>query len=676
MYQNYQQPQQQIAPIFNPGSVNVGINNLPQIPQLQLKWQEMQQFVALIAVFVANLAARHALNNPARTIVFNKIFENNLANQYFYMAILTTADLVGMGFVKNQINTSNLNQAIEQNAENVLAALTAMTIVNDPMISSSTNYETMNVAKNSLALFQRQVDEIKYFGTQYQQPVQSQWGAPNQGGYQNNNYPGGNFGGIQQPDVYTNRNFGATPPQSNFQSYPTAERSFPSTPPMQGVVGQWTSSPPVDKPQFIKMSDESPVENTEPVVQKEKPLVWAPSDLQPHRLAFDPLLKRSKLITRVLDGKVIVVEQLEDLTEEEMQENWEKHKLELSPPLAEIRKHVEVDMYRIPTVQDVKSSPIEPTHRSQVIDNIKGLNRAELNDDFLVRAGISRKPFEDKEDGKLVWKEASFVSDALLSVKIHHTQMKDSKTTMRRERFVVPKVFVCKHDVKRVIEAAFKEKNFLITAMKLKEFLLKEGTTIEQKEMISELDRYLAALINIFICDYLSITNIWIDSFIGDVPTLFEGYIEKECGFLVFEKFKENQYRIYNSYLKICENEELINIVASQYGRISEEQYDEENGDICFLIFEQYYTVTSVRLTSDEIKLDSTVTPTSKIIDGLYPAMIEYCRNLFEDQETFNENWAGHLLITSNNKLYNFMESPIMRKAYLAKEFNLIHLLP
>lgn len=677
MYPNYQQPQQQIVPIFNPASVNVGMNNIPQIPQLQLKWQDTQQFVQMIAVCLANIAARQALNNPARTLVFNRIFENNLLNTYFFGTIVAVADFIGFGILRQQINQGNIQAAIEQNCENVLAAFTAMCIVNEPMLANTATHETINNAKNSLMMFQRQVDEVKYFN---QQSQQQQWGQP-QPQHQNYGYGQNNFGMNIGGDGFNNRSFGGTPtPNQNqpFNQFPMTgqtDRSFPTANNNQAFTGQWSSSPMANTPAFIKM----PPEEVDVAVNApdQVELVWKPSILQAHRYAFDPLRQGVRLIQRNLDGELIVVEELYDLTQEEIEMEWNKHKLQESPALAAVREHIEVDLYRNPTIEEVRDAKIEPTHSHQVIENIQGLTGAELSDDFLIKVGINKPAYEDRdENGQLLWKEASFVSDAMLGVKIHHAQMKDSKTMMRRERFIIPKVFVCKHEVRRVIAGAFKEKNFLVTAMKLKEFINEPNTIIEQKETIAELDRYLAALINIFICDYLSISNIWIDSFIGDVPVLFDGYIEKECGPLVFQKFKENQHRIYNSYLKICETDELINSVISQYGSIDPEQYDEENGDICFLVLEQNYTVTSVRLTSDEIKLDSSVSLTSKIIDGLYPAMVEYCRNLFETPETINEDWAGHLLITSNGKTYNFMESPIIRKTYLAKEFNLIHLMP
>lgn len=690
MYPNFQQQQpQQIAPIFDPRSINVSPQNLPHIPQLQVKWQDTLQFVQMIAVYVANISARHAVNNPARTFVFNKIFENNLSNVYFFGIIVTIADFIGLSIVKQQVNQSNLTAAIESNTENVLAAFTAMAILNEAFLANNASPDTMNNAKNSLMMFQRQVDEIRYFGTQQQQYQNPNQGYNNQLPYNSgtDGFTNRSFGGsAQQPGNFINnpgqgsfnnigvgRTFGPVGGGNNYPAFATPQQ------PQQGVMGQWDSSavptPAFDnRPTFVKMPDEQV--QTELVQKEDEKLVWQPSILQPHQLAYDPLVKRIKLIKRVLDGEVIVVEQLEDLTEEEMEMEWNKHRLEMSPTNEAIRTQVEVDMYKIPTVEEVKGSQIENEHRVQVVDNLEGRNRAELNDDFLMRAGISRVAHEDKDvNGNIVWREASFVNDAILGVKIHHSQMKDSKTTMRRERFIVPKVFVCKHDIKRIAELAFKEQNFLITAMRLKEFIGRDTVTLEQKQSIAELDRYLASLVNIFICDYLSITSLWIDSFIGDIPSLFEGYIEKKYGPLVFEKFKENQHRIYDTYLTICNEEEIINSAVEHYSTVGDDQYDSESAEVSYLVFEQNYTVTSVRLTSDETRLDATTSPTSKIIDGLYPAMVEYCRNLFEDKENSSTHWAGHLLITSNGKVYNFMESPILKKTYLAKEFNLIHLM-
>jgi hypothetical protein len=694
MYTNFQQPQQQqIAPIFDPRSINVSPQNLPHIPQLQVKWQDTLQFVQMIAVYVANISARHALNNPARTYVFNKIFENNLSNVYFFGIIVTIADFVGLGIVKQQVNQGNLTAAIESNTENVLAVFTAMAILNEHFLTSNATPETINNAKNSLMMFQRQVDEIRYLNIQQPQQYQNH----GYGGQQPYN-PGNNFG---NNDGFTNRSFGGSNQQpGNFINNPgqnsftgaggSVDRTFVTNSgnsgnnapafvnPQNGVTSQWDStsmpSPAFDnRPTFVKMPEEQV--QTELIQKEADKLVWKPSILQPHQIAYDPLIKRVKLIKRVLDGEEIIVEQLENLTEEEMEMEWNKHKLEMSPTIGAVRTQVEVDMYKIPSVEEVKGSHIENEHRVQVVDNLEGRNRAELNDDFLVRAGVSKKPFEDKDDGNIIWREASFVNDAILGVKIHHAQMKDAKSLMRRERFVVPKVFVCKHDIKRIAENAFKEQNFLVTAVRLKEFINRETVTLEQKQSIAELDRYLASLVNIFICDYLSITSLWIDSFIGDIPPLFDGYIEEQYGPLVFEKFKENQHRIYKSYLSICNDDEIINNAVENYGIVGNDQYDVESGEVSYLVFEQNYTVTSVRLTSDETRLDATTSPTSKIIDGLYPAMVEYCRILFEDKENSNTDWAGHLMVTSNGKVYNFMESPILKKTYLAKEFNTIHLM-
>lgn len=667
---NFQNQQQGIAPSVNPASVNIGFQDLPAIPNLPLKWPQTTQFIQAIAVTLCNMAARQALTNSARTLVFNKIVENRLSNQFFFGLIVTAADLVGLGMAKQQVNQNNVQSVIQSTCDDVLTAYTANTILSEQFIAQYAGPDVINNARNTLQAFKRLTDEISYF---FQNQQQNHF-QPS--GFQSNQFGNSNF---QQPmgsgmptTNFNNRTFGA-PQQDNSVSF--FQQNNPSTFP--GVMGQvdlgvsrfpTTPSPaPTTEAVFVKVPENVPGPDNE----QPKKLKWKPSVLQQHQIAFDPLVYKVVLITRVLDGEEIVVEKLVELTEKEKQMEWDKHRLQTNPVQQEITRHVEIDMYRIPTVEEMKSAPIEAEHRIEVTDAIQGgNNRIEMDDGFLVKAGVAASVCEDKEGENLVWKESFTVSDAIMTTKFHHTQMKNSRSKMRRERFMVPKVFVCKHEIRRIAEVAFKDKNFLITAMKLKEILAKDNTTIEQKEFIYELDRYMAQLINMFICDYLSITDMMIDSLIGDVPTIFDGYIELKYGKFVFDKFKENQHRIYDNFLKIIDEEDEIAVVAEQYGKIPEEFYDDENGDVCLLVLEQNYSVTSVRLSSDETRLDRTTSVTSKVIDGLYPAMVQYCRNLFENKECENNNWAGHLLITTNGKIYNFMESPFNRKTYLAKEFD------
>lgn len=247
---------------------------------------------------------------------------------------------------------------------------------------------------------------------------------------------------------------------------------------------------------------------------------------------------------------------------------------------------------------------------------------------------------------------------------------------MRRERFVIPKVFVCKGDVEAIVDAAFSEKKYEHTVVVLKKALESKDITVEQKNFINELDKYLAYLINQFLKDSLSITNMWIDSFIDDVPVLFGGYLEKKYGPLIVEKLRESQEDIYKAFLTVSKDDEFTQQVVDHYGAIADISETDEDNPFQLVIFEQNYTVSSIRATSSDLRLDKEFKETAKSIDGILPALTTYCNELFKSSENVTMNWAGHLLLTSDGKVFNFFESPIMNDLYLVKELDTRTLMP
>lgn len=507
-----------------------------------------------------------------------------------------------------------------------------------------------------------------------------------------------------RPIVFNNGVPEQQQPQQQFQQNQFQQ---PTNNTNQPILQEWSSTPTlntepdlaVQTPIFRapEIHNGFPEDNTDsntlmnPVLEYVKPgfdvrvigtdsdekLVWKPSDLQPFPVAWDCLSEKIVLKKVAYQGKVFVVQQIANLTEEEMDQMRHAVGPQTLRDKAVVRSHNE-EFLRNESLEEgqvVRTGPkveymsdcvqVTETFFPNTQDEVEAVlnigtgtqvDKRPPNKMFpsaLKRAGITKPALENKdEEGNVKWSDVGFLADAIFSTKVAH--LKNINSTMRtyRERFIVPKIFVSSKPLDALFNEWTEQKSYSFLAEKLRKTLNGEKlATTEAVEFAASLDAYLTSGINDFLSQNLHLTT-KIESFCEDIDTItINGYIKEHYGEFMHECIMDFEKEFFNKFLTKIDDEVMIENINE---RILDG--DDSISNVHYLAFECAYTITSVRAHSSEFKLfnnsgyDSGNQKT--MISSKNSDLFEFCKIHFEEEDIKKYTWMKHLVVTSDSKVY------------------------
>lgn len=535
-----------------------------------------------------------------------------------------------------------------------------------------------------------------------------------------------------RPIVFNNGVPEQSYPQQQFQQ-PQQYNQFPEpvNQTQPGILQEWSSSPtPQSEPDLAvqaplfrmpEVQHGLPEDNTNssqlmnPVLEYAQPghdihvintdigekLIWKPSDLQPFPVAWDCLSEKIVLKKVSYKGKVFVVQQLTDLTEEEMDEMRHAIGPQSLRDKAMVRAHSE-QFLRNESLEEgsvVRTGPkveyledcvrVSETYYPNTQDEVEAVlgigagtqidqqNVMKMFPSQLKRAGITKPVIENKdEEGNVKWSDVGFLSDAIFSTKISHLKNTNSATRIYRERFVVPKIFVSSKPLDDLFAEWTEKKTYTFLAEKLRTTLNGEKlATTEAIEFAAGLDLYLTSGINEFLSQNLHLTT-KIESFCEDIDTItIDGYLKEKYGDFIHEGIMNFEKEFFEKYLSKIDDPTMIENIDE---RINEE--DSSDQKVHYIALECAYTITSVRAHSTEFKLPKQFADDiglqKMMISPKNTDLFEFCNNLFEDTDIKQYNWMKHLIVTSDSKVYVVDSSDHGTIMYAIQELAPIWLMP
>jgi hypothetical protein len=663
--QNYQIPFNQF--LINPGQFNFSQNNAPMV-NIGAYVPETQPLIPILSATCANEVCAESGKNTARVYVFNKLSMNGFNNDAFAQMVSSAYDIVNLEFMKARMSgNSNLNiQGIVGFASKTAVSIySAYEALNNQQLLNSLDHNSVNDCRNILGTASALTNEINnmknsLFSRQQMQPS-GYFNSPTQNQHGNVS-PRSGYGVVEQP----------VSAGSSFRDY--GSPGLKQFEPVQTNIYQQTTNNAQHDPSvrtYGRADNFQPVQqqNTQQVpsfIQKheQKELSWSPSPLQRHKFLIDPLFQKIKLVEVQYENTTYVVQEIVDLTEEEM--DRAKHTLGFSSADFAAQSLIKENIFSNDIPEDFPDQV-----RTEMAMAGQGHDSKVKIYHYHKVAGLDQPAIEDSQQ----WSDVGFLADAIHATKASHISTDEYQNRILRDRFVVPKVFVTNYDVGGLFTEAIKDKSFKNFCAIFKAVLDNaEKRNKDLVDFIRELDVYLTVQMNDFISDIMSLPTVWIDSFFDDVPTLSNGYFKEKYGVALQDIFDRNEETFFNTYLKELVSQEERNRIIE---RISAEDVSSDvfNKGPYYVILELNYTITSARLFSKDLRIE-TNGKDAFLIGSSFPILQTYCENLFNNPENKKYNWAGHLFVTSDGKVYNFMKSPYAQNSYLVNKFNLANLLP
>lgn len=438
------------------------------------------------------------------------------------------------------------------------------------------------------------------------------------------------------------------------------------------------------------------------VIETNEELQWWPSELQPFPIYWESLKEKIILKKVSYKGKIFVVQQKTNLTEEEMDEM--RHaigpKTIMDKAVLDQQRERLIEVVGLEEGRTARTGPkvevidgattithsANPTTQDELEGFMESKGQVMPKDptmsafpSVLKLAGLDKDPTQSLDaDGDPAWFDAGFLADSIYSTKVRHLTMANSHKRIRREYHIVPKVFVSRKPLVDIYSEWTEKKEFSFLADKLRKTVTGDKlATTDYVEFAAEFDRYLTSIINEFMPSTLHVATT-IDSFCEDIDTLMSGYLREKYGPFIHDALVGYQQEFYDRYLTRIEDEEMLKTITEMHVKVDDVDMNIDTRDTHVLVLENNYSISSVRVHSSELKLvdtkSSDTTPTP--IGDDRPELKAFCEKLFESKIIGEFSWAKHLLITSDGQVYSVEKPSVGYIKYMIRKLNPMWLMP
>lgn len=649
---------------------------LPAVPQCQ--WmQQLPEVVVRAAVVVANIATQSAGQNAARMFYYNCLSENGWRSNYFNEVV----DLaVGMSVVMATQNVvQHPMQAIDRCAGDAVTLLLSKYILEfrelgslcsqEQVAGAGQNMGSLNDQYMRIAQLRQAPAQQAYPQGAYPQGYPQAGAYPNSGAYSsaipvpggrpaypapqgNLAYGGYPSGGAYQGSSNVSLGSGSGQPDDRY-----AQRGAPNdrfaqsaavTRPVPGPVEPSLSQAAYYTPRGTNTTTApqsagpvSPAQTSTEYSVKN----WRPSPKQYYRAAYS-LDEYEATYTKFGD---IIIENLNPIGEEEMDRR--AHTLVLGSTPVVARQEV------------ITRLTSESAEMKKAIDD--------------VRMGASEET--ELKVAEYVWPKillSSWLEDLIFSGKQHQrdVQKEQAENSVFRCFAVLTKPYATPLDFNELI---FKEagvtkfktflevKELIIDINRKARVLAQEEGSISQSLIAFgvELNRRMTKMLNAFLKYNLSLESVELDDFIEDIADLRD-YLKKSFSSAYAEALDRYEYdtvpELFKTQLQGFETEQRMNLVE-----IGKDGEVDGADNVTFL--SAAYSLTYLDALSSELNLN--VGKEGLLIkESISPVLFNAAKSLFCKKEWLGIIPTEHLLITSDNVIYQ------LRKGYMGHESYLISL--
>lgn len=654
MYNQSPVPNEITQLLFQP--VQFRIDQPPIIPMVQLSNPNLQNFLPAISSILLNEISSKASTNPLRTLHFNLCFNNNFNNNYFTIAFGLAVDLLDF----------NLSQGVQSPVEQLLqdacqkAALFSCTaLLPSPgynrILSQVLQPNTVHDANNVLVALSNYENSIQRMKASRGMPQPMQ--QPNQfTQYPQNNFP------VQQQSFGTYPNTGV---QQNFQTQGSVFTSGTLAAPAGtiSVGSRYAEYQPKfeQKPQFdttqqmakpyndlqvsVRSVPVQPVVENKPAqvneIEYDEVAVWVYSDENPYPPAINP--NKEKLVSRTYqkyDGANGFKTVTETFVIPRSKEDMDRSQHTITSIAQAFTSH-------IPQGSATREEAIEKALKSKIPSNLAVVEKT----DDLTEVVVG-------ED----WIAKTFVEDAIQTTRILQCNQDPEDCQTYRSYNIVMPTFISRKPQTQILKHLSKSTNLSQLAERMRGFLTSEHST-ETHTFIFDLDRFickeLVKFLNGKLCVNLKSMSCFIDDH-GDLPM----FISNSTSAGALEVFQKNEFAFISSILRPVTCAEL------EEGLINEDM-----PNVHFTATENYYSITCIAILAEELNIElhqPEYGNSSLIRQSSNPALFMFAKNLFEEAKGRDQNFAHHLVVTSDQKYFEIHKAILgYEENYLISKFTI-----
>lgn len=595
---------------------------------------------------------------------YNVVSQNNWCNQHFKDTIEITLKYLVVTDITNP-TARNYGNFLQSTCDGGIRLAIAFVIQQYPNEnnamsqfhnSNTTNLQTLNGVMNDYAAIMNGGMNQQPQYQQYQYPPNS---IPVQGGFIPNSQPyynnGPQFTQHQQYQYPQNAPSLAGPPQQNpsmgrYNNSPPTNQvmsRFGSLDIGQNDLQQYEPTPVTNQSRYYPNNQNNnvsqqyvdpvpePAEVEEILTEKD----WKSTPSQPYKT----LCRRNqKAIYKRIDG--VVTEIIVEKPEMERDKHAGKIKVcgKVFDPPNRDKFRRDVEEYCKITAEDIaerfankpKKDILETVKESVAEENLQ----VPFLDAAITYGQIEQQAREDIEGTNVF--------------KMYATIVKPVVTNSVEDNETIGKINKC-NNIPEVVKVLRDETTKTVV----------EDDNLTNTLFCKEIDKNLANVINAFVLHSLSI-NTKIDSFVEDIYELLD-YLKTDHGNLyagAMDRFKSQLFSK-GPFMDIPKDE-LDSIRGSLFNGI-----ESEDTDTTISFIPSQYSITYVSSCSDE--LDMLINKDSKLISELgLPVLYGLAKSSFEHAKGMPTSVLRHLLVTRDNRVFEFHKGYLQDDSFLIREFS------
>lgn len=612
----------------------------PILPSVSYLPQAFTQYYPFIVSACIDSIQGPCQLNPLRVFMYNQMSSNQYVNQQFTAFVEGTIKL--LEFKVRQQSNIDPQQAILSAAKDYSEMIAAYNTVDYPGLLGVIDYQIaqgVQIILNNYRSISQQIQSVVSQSSGFQQPMQQNYG-------------------MQQPVMSMNRSTSGISPisvggGSIFNNTGAPAMQMPAAP-LQKSVSRYDrfldTTPVAAKAAPVVVSQ--PLRLNEPVapamktvMQIDSPVPWKPSAAAPFDIAYDPNTKELCYEIRP-DGSIIP-------------------KLKKKEVIAmDINSHLIVPKYA--NVYPVAMPSLDVGVRSFQMD--ESLAADKLGEDTTMPTDLDAQYIN-----KYTYTDVSLNNHwATNQGRLLLMQKKEKRVGLFRTKLSYLEPLVTLIDPLELLVHLTRETTFegMIKILRLVENEVNsKESKLADSRILTFIDRRITRRINDYIKKELAVIAS-MDSFILDGLEII-GFIRDNYGINYAEALTEKQATLLLESLTIVEKH--TELQSTQVDNLfSEKEKDKFISSLCFTYFYQNYTMTSIDINANELRLEI---PNSKVSVGVFANETPMLRKIMEATFTYAravpDLFTKHLVQTADGVVLEITKAAINPDFYLVCPENL-----
>lgn len=643
----------------------------PTLPNVGVP-QNLQYIYPVICSMVANEVSSHATKNNARTFQFNQVSANGFNNNEYATIVSSVVDMLLLYLLEQRVQS--VEQIVGQCVGNAVTYHCCIQVANYPDLANLLDHRAMseinqrlqeaNILRNQILNMKNRMNNgsnippnTPFVNNNYQPAPNSPF-AQNNGGFINqpqqqtiNNYP----------SPFNGRSVNMPQNQQQSQQYVNNQDQPQTESKWSYLNRQQRVEQPVNQP--VNQQVVQPVANVnqqptpaspeqEKMMTKQLNTEWKPSEECLYLPAFNPNKQIFTLTRIVISGKT-----------------------KLKATINQMDLHMmDRDQHSIVTSAGMASTAyIPPTFKTREEAAEKSLLEVKAPENQTISETIVDGEAEGVNLSKN-WKALSFVDELMFNTKLsQRLKYEDDACTAYRNYAFVGLPFITQSANKSLLKRFSGHKTFDDLTTEMNAILTNKIVSNDTLVFVQKLDAYLTKELVKTLRSKLSV-SIVIDSFIDDAVTV-STWLLNEVGELHRDAYEKYQREFILTFLSpFSDNESDLEFQLKE-SFVENEEEDAER--LPLVLIKNCYSVTSVQINSSELNVSLPTADNIKfpgrscmIPQTSLPVLYKFAKNLFEEADKEKEYFAHHLLVTSDDKVYELHKSIIgFQECFLINEY-------